>query len=115
MASPTRRATPALIAAFLAAASSPLAAAPARVPNKQPYKVTATATATGRTGSGTMSARALIDRNHHALLEIAAGDLETPPAGTVSKLQLKAFDGNGDLLYANNYGGLNTGDRRRPD
>lgn len=82
-------------------------AGPTRVPNTRPYRVTATATATGRSGSATMSARALIDREHHGALEIVAGDFVTPPVGTVTKVQLKAFDGNGDLLYTSNTTGIN--------
>lgn len=82
-------------------------AGPARVPNRQPYRVTATATATGRTGSATMSARALIDRSHRGSLEIVTGDFQSPAAGTLTKFQLKSFDGNGDLLYATNYSGVN--------
>jgi hypothetical protein len=103
----TPRITP-IIAVFVALAWSETAlAGPVRVPNKQPYRVTAAATATGRTGSATLSARALIDRNHRGSLEIVAGDFEAPPAGTLSKFQLKSFDGNGDLLYTTNYSGLN--------
>ncbi len=106
----TRQSTSAILAAFFAIGSSALAAAaPARVPNKQPYRVTATATATGRTGSATMSARALIDRNHHAAVEIVAGDFETRPVGTLAKVQLKTFDGNGNLIFTSNYSGLSAG------
>jgi hypothetical protein len=107
MPSATRRTTPAIIAVLIAIGSSETATAgPGRVPNKQPYRVTATATATGRTGSATMSARALIDRNHRGALEIVAGDFEGPPVGTLAKFQVKTFDGNGDLLYSNNYSGF---------
>lgn len=105
----TQRTTSVMIAALVAIGWPALATAGGgRVANKQPYRVTATATATGRTGSATMSARALIDRNRQASLEIVAGDFETPPVGTVAKIQLKTFDGNGDLLSTINYSGFNT-------
>jgi hypothetical protein len=108
MISMTRVSTSAIITAFVVIGSSALAAAaPARVPNKRPYRVTATATATGRSGSATMSARALIDRSHHASVEIAAGDFETRRVGTLAKVQLKTFDGNGELISTRNYSGLN--------
>jgi len=107
MSSITRPLTSAIITAVVATGPSALAAAaPARVPNKQAYRVTASATATGRNGTATMSARALIDRNHHASVEIVAGDFERP-VGTLAKVQLKTFDGNGDLTSTSNYSGLN--------
>ena len=95
------------IAAFGPLASTATAAGgPSRIPNKQRYRVSATATATGRTGSATMSARALIDRDRRASLEVVAGDFETPTVGSLAKIQLKAYDGNGDLLYTNNVSGI---------
>lgn len=102
----SRQSIPALITAFVLVGPLTAAAKPARVPNKQPYRVTATATATGRTGSATMSARAMIDRNHHGSLEIVAGEFGTPTIGTLAKLQLKTFDGKGDLINTINYSGL---------
>jgi hypothetical protein len=98
-----------IVAAWLIAITSPPAAdaAPARVPNKQPYRVTARATVTGRTGSAMMSARALIDRDQHGSLEVVSGDFETPPVGTLARFQLKTYDGNGDLVSTNSYSGLN--------
>ena len=96
-------------AALTIAGSAGLASAgPARIPNKQPYHVTATATATGRTGSAMMSARALIDRDRQARLEVVTGDFETPPIGSLTKLQVKGYDGNGNLVLTNNYGPLST-------
>jgi hypothetical protein len=92
----------------IAASAGAASAGPARVPNTQPYRVTATATATGRTGSAMMSARALIDRDRQARLEVVTGDFETAPMGSLTKLQVKAYDGNGNLVLANNYGPLST-------
>src|SRR5262245_61303959 len=89
-------------------------AGPGRIPNKQAYRVTATATATGRSGGATMSARALIDRDRHGVLEVVAGDFETPPAGTLAKVQLKAYDGNGDLQYSTNFTPLSASSLTQP-
>ena len=98
MPSKTRRLLPALVLFVILGCCETALAGPVRVPNTQPYRVTAAATATWRTGSATMSARALIDRNHRGSLEIVAGDFQTRTVGTVTKFQLKSFDGNGDLL-----------------
>jgi hypothetical protein len=93
---------------FSSTIAVPVIAAPQRVPNRQPYRVTRNATVTGRTGSATVSARALLDRDQHTSLEIIAGEFDPVPAavGTLAKIQVKSYDGNGDSLFTLNYGGL---------
>ena len=105
MAYDIRRSTT-VIAIAVMGSSATAFGGPSRVPNKQPYRVSATAAATGRTGSAMMSARALIDRDRHASLEVVSGDFAAPPVGSLTKILLKAYDGNGDLLYANSVSGI---------
>jgi hypothetical protein len=67
--------------------------------------------ATGRSGNASLLVRALLSKDGNAILEATTGELdgdETAP-GNIAKLQIKGFDGEGNLWWAQNENGLNEG------
>jgi hypothetical protein len=68
--------------------------------------------ATGRSGSATLAARALLGQDKITELQVTTGqfDSNTPASGKITKIQVKAFTRTGELAYVRNYNHLHTGD-----
>jgi hypothetical protein len=80
------------------------------VPNSVLYRQPAYKHATGRSGSATLSARALLGRDGRTELEVTTGELGAATApGTISKLQLKLLDPDGVEQTTTNFTGLKGG------
>lgn len=95
-----------LIAVGMTSAAS--ASALPRNPNSLKYREASPAAATGRSGSASLSSRSLIGQDGLTTLEITTADLDsaaTPP-GNIAKAQVKSFDGEGEVVFAQNYTGL---------
>lgn len=96
------------LAAFIA---SPIyAARPEIHANSVKYRDAGARPATGRSGSAAIQARALRGQTETDI-EVTTGQFEsaTAPAGKLDKVQIKVFNGNGDVLVTDNYrkGALN--------
>ena len=123
MTNPTRwagAATLVLLAACTDTGQAPTAAGPRfsssegpvleGVPNWVLYRQPAYKHATGRSGSATLSARALLGRDGRTELEVTTGELGAPSApGTIAKLQLKLLDPDGVEQTTTNFTGLKGG------
>src|SRR4029077_15988046 len=69
------------------------------------YRTSGVGNATGRAGSATMTARALLGKDGSTTVEVPTGTLDssaTPP-GSFGKVQYKPFDSNGNALFAQNF------------
>jgi hypothetical protein len=61
----------------------------------------------GRSGSASLTARAMLGKDGATTLDITTGDLDVAGApGSLKKIQLKQFDPNGNLQVTSNYKGL---------
>ena len=80
---------------------------PQMVPNTRRYKDTGMKPATGRSGSASLTARALLGKDGATTIEMTTGQLDTDAAtpGAIRKAQLKPLDENGEALYARNFTG----------
>ena len=87
------------------------ASRPQLVPNGRRYKEKGLKPATGRSGSASLAARALLGRDGVTTVELTTGgfDGEGSRPGNINKAQLKPLDENGEALYARNYTGLAAG------
>lgn len=66
--------------------------------------------ATGRSGSASIEARALIGADGNTKIEVSTGQLDTPTApGNISKVQLKAINGAGEVIRTQNFNVLSGG------
>jgi hypothetical protein len=74
------------------------------------YRVSAPPS-TSRSGSATLTARALLGRDGQTTVEVSTATLDTATLapGNISKLQLKLLDGQGRSRGAENYTGLHSG------
>lgn len=92
-------------------AASALAAGPTLVPNSNRYHEKNPSAATGRAGNATLSVRALLGKDSNTVVEVTTGQLDSAATapGNLSKVQMKAFDANGDLRWNRNYNGLTGG------
>ncbi|MGH9514751.1 MAG: hypothetical protein ACRD3P_03620 [Terriglobales bacterium] len=75
------------------------------VPSSKHYRESGVGNATGRSGSAHMTARALVDKNGHAVVEVTTGTLDptsTPP-GSFRKVQYKALNAAGDPVLVQNF------------
>jgi len=83
------------------------------VSNRQRYRVKNPVTATGRSGSAEVTARALVGKDGRTVLEMSTGGLDTElaPRGAFTKAQVKLLDpGNSSRVVATtNYVGLASG------
>jgi len=84
---------------------------PQLVSNTKKYAEKGLRPASGRSGSASMSARALLGRNNATTVEISTGEFEggAQRPGNINKVQLKPLDENGDAVYSRNYTGLESG------
>lgn len=105
--------TPAAMACLVVAVSlNASAAKPTIQAGGNPYRVSA-APATGRSGSATITARALLDKDGETLLEVSTAELDsgTPAPGNISKLQVKLLDSAGNVRAVTTENGLKSGGR----
>lgn len=78
--------------------------APTRFSNSVKYRDAGLKPASGRSGSATLTARALLGRDGVATLDVTTGAIDQPGApGSLAKVQLKQFDPNGLLQNTTNY------------
>ena len=84
---------------------------PQLLPNNRRYKETGLKPASGRAGSATLTARALLGKDGATTVELSTGAFDTNGSlpGNINKTQLKPLDENGEAIYARNYTGLNGG------
>ncbi len=77
---------------------------PVLIPNSVKYRDAGGRPGTGRSGSATLGVRALLGADGATELEAAAGGLDSPsaPAGTLARVQVKAWDGDG-LLFTRSH------------
>lgn len=87
-------------------AASAFADLPERFANSVKYKDTGKKPATGRSGSASIMARALINKDGTADLDVTTGELDTgaTPPGNINKVQLKMTAGSD--TYTKNYNSL---------
>lgn len=84
---------------------------PQLTPNIRRYRESGLKPAAGRSGSATLTARALLGKDNVTTVEMTTGALDGGGArpGNISKARLKPLDENGEALYARNYTGLSGG------
>lgn len=87
------------------------ASKPRLIPNAKKYRDAGTPAATGRSGSATLSARALLGKDGQTSVEMTTGALDsaTPAPGRIVKAQLKPLTSGGEAAYARNFAGLASG------
>ena len=108
----TRLSTPAALAALLVLGSiQPLAAQrPQFHPNRQKYSDAGARPATGRSGSASLQARALLGKDGTVLVEASTGDVNTSSGpGTIRKMQLKVLSPTGKPSSTQNFDGRGGG------
>lgn len=115
----SRRAAPKALACLLLLALLGVARAqtvnttsrPQLHPNGKRYMERGLKPATGRSGSASLTARALLGRDGATTVELTTGGLDGggPRPGNINKAQLKPLDEYGEALYARNYTGLVVG------
>jgi hypothetical protein len=95
---------------MLIAALSPAARSLTNVPanavsSSKHYRTSGVGNATGRAGSATMTARALLGKDGNTTVEVTTGALDSPatPPGSFSKVQYKPLDSTGNALFAQNF------------
>ena len=81
------------------------ASKPQLVPNARRYKESGLKPATGRSGSASLTGRALLGKDGATTVELSTGPLDAGQAnpGNITKSQIKPLDENGEPLYARNY------------
>ena len=86
---------------------------PQLISNTKKYRDTGLPSAKGRSGSATLTARALLGKDGQTGIEMTTGTLDdaTPAPGQIVKAQLKPLNNNGETIYARNYPGLTGGGR----
>lgn len=84
---------------------------PQLLPNTKKYSERGLQPATGRSGSASLTTRALLGNDGKTSVEMTTGGLDGGDArlGNINKAQLKPLDENGNALYARNYTGLQSG------
>lgn len=83
----------------------------ALITNGQKYSDKGSKPATGRAGSATVRARALLAKDGTTDVEVTTGALDdaaTPP-GQLARVQLKTLNQGGEAVYTKNFGGLAAG------
>jgi hypothetical protein len=84
---------------------------PTPIPNSKRYRDKGLHPATGRSGSASLTVRALIDKAGNTDIEMTTGllDSDQTPPGNINKAQLKPLNQDGKALYTRNYNGLTGG------
>lgn len=107
-----RMSSPAALAALLVIGSiQPVAAQrPQFHPNRQKYSDVGAKPATGRSGSATLQARALLGKDGNVLVEASTGDIDAATGpGTIRKMQMKILSPTGMPTSTRNYEGRGGG------
>ena len=83
---------------------------PYGISSSVPYRQSGVGNATGRSGSATMTARALLGKDGNTTVELSTGTLDssTPPPGSFGMVQFKPLDPSGNVLFAQNFTPLST-------
>lgn len=81
---------------------------PRLVSNARKYRDAGQPAATGRSGSASLTGRALLGKDGQTSVELTTGALDsaTPAPGRIIKAQLKPFSSTGEAAYARNFLGL---------
>jgi len=96
---------PNLTRSITASMMSPVAAR--SHPNSEKYRDSGFQPATGRSGSASVSTRALLDKTGTTDVEVTTGTFDGSPApGTLGMVQVKAFTPSGNLAFTDNHTGL---------
>ena len=75
------------------------------VKSSKHYRESGVGNATGRAGSASMTARALLDKDGNTIVEVTTGtfDSTSPPPGSFRKVQFKPMTAAGNALSAQNF------------
>jgi hypothetical protein len=86
---------------------------PQLISNTKKYRDTGLPSAKGRSGSATLTARALLGKDGQTNIEMTTGTLDdaTPAPGQIVKAQLKPLNNKGETTHVRNYTGLTGGGR----
>ncbi|HEX8283064.1 MAG TPA: hypothetical protein VF588_06900 [Pyrinomonadaceae bacterium] len=86
---------------------------PRLIANARKYSDKGIPAASGRSGSASLTARALLGKDGKTAVELTTGALDaaTTAPGQIVKAQLKPLSENGEALYARNFTGLSGGGR----
>lgn len=101
-----------MVAAVMAVAGgTALAEGPVLHPNASSYHTQSASAATGRSGNAKLAVRALLNQSGSTDVDVTTGVLDSTAVapGNISKLQVKAYNGLGDVQWAKNYTGLTSG------
>jgi hypothetical protein len=81
------------------------------IPSTQKYRASGILPATGRSGSADITARALVNKDLSADLEVTTGELDSPtaPPGNIARVQYKPLGDLGQAVSLANWSGLNSG------
>lgn len=84
---------------------------PQLISNTKRYRDTGLPSAKGRSGSATLTARALLGKDGQTNIEMTTGTLDdaTTAPGKIVKAQLKPLNSKGETMYPRNYTGLTGG------
>jgi hypothetical protein len=93
-----------LVVVSLAVCLPTVAFAQALHSSAQKYREQNPSAAIGRSGSATLAARLLLAKDGTTDVEVTTGELDTPatPPGSLSRVQLKAFDAAGETIFTQN-------------
>ena len=98
---------------FICAAASHVGAnTPERISNTVPYRVSKPSSAKGRSGSATLTTRALLRKSGETDVELTTGDLDDEsrlPTGSITALQIATTDGLGHRQMVKEYPTLTGG------
>jgi len=79
-------------------------------PNSEKYRDSGFQPATGRSGSASVSTRALLDKAGTTDVEVTTGTFDSGPApGALRMVQVKALTPSGNLAFTDNHTGLSAG------
>ena len=109
-----------LSASLLALPLAPAAAAqtsgdsiskPRLITNAKKYRDTGLPAASGRSGSASLTARALLGKDGQTEVQLTTGELDAaaPAPGNIIKAQLKPLSQTGEPMYTRNFAGLTGG------
>jgi hypothetical protein len=86
---------------------------PRLISNAKKYSDKGQPAASGRSGSASLTARALLGKDGQTAVELTTGVLDdaAPAPGQITKAQLKPLSPSGDALYSRNFTGLAGGGR----
>lgn len=98
-------------AALLTSAAAFADNGPPLHPNSRHYQVRNPSAATGRSGSASLSVRALLGKDGKTAVNVTTGALDSAEAapGNIKKVQFKGYNGDGDVAWTRNYSGLSQG------